>query len=214
MVETSDEKNTIQIILWLLGDIYQMVKTMIKKLSKTGMYEVLNYETKVELLDPKGENAIVSKMEEVRFLQDNIIAFQDQAWGDGKILIDYCCSPGYPVDFYRSGHKTIVLISLRDVKKRGDVSKYKMKWKINNGFRKELGFWATDINHLTKNIKIEVVFPVNRPPKKVSVVESNTQKIEVLNNDVITHLPDKKWAITWEKKNPQLNEHYILKWEW
>jgi len=162
----------------------------------------------------KGENAIVSKTEEVRFLQSNIIAFQDQAWGDGKILLDYKCSPGQPVDFYRSGHKTYILISLRDIKKRGDITKYKMSWGMENGFLKEQGFWATDINHITRKIKIEVVFPLNRPPKTVSLIEGNTKRINKINSDVITRLPDKRWIFSWEKRNPRLNENYILKWEW
>jgi len=30
----------------------------------------------------------------VRYLQDNVIAYRDQAWGDGEILVDYRCTPG------------------------------------------------------------------------------------------------------------------------
>jgi hypothetical protein len=44
----------------------------------------------------------------VRYLQDNMIAYQDQAWGDGEILVDYRRIPGTPVDRYRSGHKTYI----------------------------------------------------------------------------------------------------------
>ena len=204
----------LNILMPILSDIYYWGKTFISRISRLGMYEVLNYETSIELLNVKGEKAIISKTEEVKFLQDNIIAFQDQAWGDGIILLDYKCSPGYPVDFYRSGHKTIILISLREVKKSGDIAQFKMNWGINRGFLKYQGFWTTDINHLTNNIKIEVIFPLNRPPKKVSVIESNTQRISVLSSDVISRLPDKRWQISWEKRNPRLNEHYIMKWEW
>jgi hypothetical protein len=208
-------RNTnLNLLMPILSDIYYWGKAFVGRISRQGMYKVLNYETSIELLDVKGEKAIVSKTEEVEFLQDNIIAFQDQAWGDGKILLNYKCSPGYPVDFYRSGHKTIILISLREVSKRGDMVQFKMKWGINRGFLKGQGFWTTDINHPTDKIKIEVVFPLNRPPKKVSVIESNTQRISVLSSDVISRLPDKRWLISWEKRNPRLNEHYILKWEW
>jgi hypothetical protein len=31
-------------------------------------------------------------------MQDNVIAYQDQAWGDGEILLNYRCTPGTPVD--------------------------------------------------------------------------------------------------------------------
>ena len=68
-----------------------------------GLYKVLNYEATLDLKDKRGKNAVVNKYEMVRYLQNNIIAFQDQAWGDGKILLYYRCSPGIPVDKYRSG---------------------------------------------------------------------------------------------------------------
>ena len=68
-----------------------------------GLYEVLDYEATLELTDKKGKRAFVRKYEKVRYLQNNNIAFQDQAWGDGKILINYRCTPGFPVDTYRSG---------------------------------------------------------------------------------------------------------------
>jgi hypothetical protein len=46
--------------------------------------------------------AIVDRQEEVRFLQGNVVAFADYAWGDGQIFADYRCSPGVPVDRYAS----------------------------------------------------------------------------------------------------------------
>ena len=178
------------------------------------MYEVLNYETTLVILDNKGKDAIFTKNEEVRFLQNNVIAFQDQAWGDGKILINYKCSPGVPVDFYRSGHKTHILISLRDVKQKGDRAKFNIKWKIRNGFLKSNGYWATDINHITKKIKVNIIFPEDRMPVKIMKVETNRQKIRELQKEAFIQMPDKCWQITWEKLNPRLYEHYILKWEW
>ena len=54
----------------------------------------------------------------VRYLQDHILAYQDYAWGDGEILRNYRCTPGTPVDLYRLGHITYILISRREVKNR------------------------------------------------------------------------------------------------
>ena len=77
------------------------------------------HESTLEILDTKGTKAQFHKRQRVRYLQDSIIAYQDQAWGDGDILIDYRCSPGVEVDRHRPGQKTYILISLRDVKRRG-----------------------------------------------------------------------------------------------
>ena len=205
---------TDQFIITLLGDLYGWGKSFIQRITKPGMYEVINYETTLEILDTKGKGAILTKTEEVRFLQNNIIAFQDQAWGDGKILVDYQCTPGRPVDFYRSGHKTYILISLRDVKQKGDQTKFRIQWEIKNGFLKPNGYWATDVNHFTRDMKVSIIFPEEKPPVKIILVESNRQRTKELTREVMTLLPDKRWQVTWEKRNPRLYEHYILKWEW
>jgi len=202
------------LLFTLLGDLYSWGKSTIQRLTKPGMYEVLNYETTLEILDENGKEAILTKIEEVKFLQNNIIAFQDQAWGSGKILLDYKCTPGIPVDFYQFAHKTFILISLRNVMQKGDITKFEICWKINDGFRNPYGFWSTDINHFTKKLKVNVIFPKGRPPLKLMTVESNRQLTKELHKEVITQLPDKRWQVTWEKPNPGLYEHYILKWEW
>ena len=163
--------------------------------------------------DPKGKSATLTKYEKVRFLQDNIIAYQDQAWGDGKILQNYRCSPGVPVDTYRVGQKTYMLISLRALKTKGEATEFNIQWKMKNGFLKPTGFWCTDISHSTSHIKIQVIFPKSRPPKKVVIVETNEQKEKSLEKG-ISLLPDKRYQITWEKDNPRLYEHYVLKWTW
>ena len=178
------------------------------------MYEVSNYETTLEILDKKGRHAVLTKKEEVKFLQNNIIAFQDQAWGSGRILIGYKCSPGAPVDFYQFAHKTYILISHRTVMNKGNTSKFNIQWKIKNGFQKSNGFWATDINHCTKVMRVSVIFPKGRPPLKCLAVETNRQRIRELPNVATIQLPDKRWQVTWEKKEPKLYEHYVLKWEW
>ena len=157
---------TDQFILVLIADLYGWGKSILQKISKPGMYEVLNYETTLEIIDHKGTDAILTKTEEVRFLQNNIIAFQDQAWGAGKILIDYQCSPGVPVDFYQFAHKTYILISLRSVMQKEDITKFDIYWKIKDGFEKPNGFWATDINHFTKKLKVNIIFPKERQPLK------------------------------------------------
>ena len=71
---------------------------------------MLKYESTLEFLDPEGTKVIFRKREMVRYLQDNIIAYQDQAWGDGQILVNYYCTPGTRVDSYRLGYKWYKLI--------------------------------------------------------------------------------------------------------
>lgn len=196
------------------SQVWGIINKWIHNHPNIGMYEVKEYESTLELKDTKGKLAFVSKNEKVAYLQDHIIAYQDQAWGDGKILQGYRCSPGYPVDFYRLGHKTQILISLRDVRNKGDSDVFKIQWKMKNGFLLKNGFWATEINHNTRRLKVNIIFPMNRPPRNVLLVEQDKQRSIELGNTAISQLPDERWLVYWEKSQPHLFESYILKWEW
>jgi len=198
----------------LLTWFWKLLRNISKKYSKKGMYEVLDFQTKLTIHDPRGKSATLIKYEKVRFLQDNIIAYQDQAWGDGKILQNYRCSPGFPVDTYRVGQKTYLLISLRALKTKGEVTEFNIQWKMKDGFLKPTGFWCTDISHSTNHIKIQVIFPKSRPPRKAEVIEKNCQRTKVLGVNCIQQLPNGKWSLTWERSWPTLYEQFILKWSW
>ncbi|MBU1683700.1 hypothetical protein KJ742_07205 [Patescibacteria group bacterium] len=197
-----------------IGQIWSVINKWLHNRSNVGMYEVLDYESILELKDCKGKNAIQKKHEKVQYLQDNIIAFQDQAWGDGKILEDYRCTPGIPVDSYHLGHKTYILISLQEVKNKGDIDHFNIEWNIKEGFLSKTGFWTTVISHRTKRISNKVIFPKSRPPRYVSIVEQNSQRTHLLGEAATLKLPDGRWLVSWERNQPRLYEQYILKWEW
>ncbi len=179
-----------------------------------GIYETVEYESTLEIQNRKGTKATFSKRKKIRYLQDNIIAYQDHGWGDGEILINYRTSRGKAVDRYRSGYKTYILLSLREVKNRGDVDEFNIQWNIRKGFLTEDGYWATDISQRTKQLKVNIVFPKSRPPLKTIIEESNRKRTQVLGAEAKKQLPDGRWRVTWEKKKPKLYEIYVIRWEW
>lgn len=182
-------------------------------LASEGMYEVLDYESTLELHDRGGKKATFKKRKKVRYLQDNIIAYQDYGWGDGKILLNYRTNRGKAVDQYRSGYKTYILLSLREVKNRGDIDEFDIEWDILQGFLTEDGYWATDVSNRTKRIKVNVIFPKSRPPKNLTE-ESNRQRTQMLGRDAKKRLPDGRWKVTWETNKPRLYEIYVVRWIW
>lgn len=215
-----EEKSKLLLIIYNLPwtqialDLWEASKNQIRRLRSQGMYEALEYETTLELYDRKGKQATVTKREKVRYLQDNIIAYEDQAWGDGEFLLDYKCTPGYPVDQYRLGYKTYILISLREVKHKNDVDEFNTEWGIKDGFLRKDEQWETEIRHRINNLTVKIIFPKSRPPLKAAVTEQTRQITRDLDQDAIRKLPDGRWLVEWEAKHPRLHEHYILKWEW
>ncbi len=198
----------------IAGELWKIGRKVMRGLANEGMYEVLEYESTLELHDREGKKATYKKRQKVRYLQNNIIAFEDQAWGDGEILIDYQCTPGTPVDRYRLDYKTFILISLREVKNRGDVDEFNIKWGIRKGFLRQSEQWGTEVRRRIKNLKVTVIFPKTRPPLRWAIVEHTRRKTHILRKDSRRQLPDGRWRVTWEKQKPRLYETYILKWEW
>jgi hypothetical protein len=198
----------------IFEELKKLYSQLFRRWRNEGLYQVLDYETTLELMDARGYRASVLKREKIRYLQNNTVAFQDQAWGDGKILVDYECSPGVPVDRYRSGFKTHILISLREVKSKDDIDEFCIRWKILKGFLKKDGFWSTEISHDTLHIKNQVIFPKTRLPKRMAVLEKNRQRTLILGSEAFSQLPDGRCVVTWEKTNPDLYEHYVMSWVW
>jgi hypothetical protein len=195
-------------------DLWKMVQELVQGHFPQGPYEVLEYESTLELLDPDGKHAIFRKREKIRYLQNNIIAYQDQAWGDGQILVNYRCTPGKPVDRYRTGHKWHMLVSRREVRNRGDIDVFNIEWEICNGFLKSTGYWETHVMHPTEHLEINVIFPESRQPQHITLVESNHKSRHVCAVGLETLLPDGRCLCRWESPYPRLHENYILQWEW
>ena len=200
-------------ILALFSPLLSWLKTRLFPHAE-GIYEVLDYEARLDLCDPKGKLAIYTKRQRVRFLQDNVIAYQDQAFGDGEIFAEYKCSPGVPVDRYEDGYRYRVLISLRQTKNRGDVEEFFIERHIKDGFTKVDGYFQTNVDHRTDKLSLTVVFPPQRKPFEVSLVEQDTARTTVLGGERMRQLPDGKWLVEWSTAKPKRFESYILRWKW
>jgi hypothetical protein len=179
-----------------------------------GLYEVLEHEGTLELLDAQGSVALYRKRQKVRFLQDHIIAYQDKAWGDGEIFAHYRCVPSVPVDRYREGHYYRVLISLRQTKNRGDVEEFHIERTIRDGFVREVEDLQTEIDHRTQQLTIRVIFPAARCPKAVSVIEQKRARTIRLGPQALQTLPDGRTQVTWKTDKVKVYEAYVLRWEW
>jgi hypothetical protein len=177
------------------------------------MYEILEYDSTLELVDPKGETAIFKRRERVKFLQDNVIAFQDRAWGDGEIFADYKCSPGTEVDRYQEGDRWNVLISLRETKSAGDIEDFYIERTVRAGFTEDEEWRQTEIRHRTRRLKLSIIFPGKRRCRRAVLMERNLNRTTVLDPRYFTDLPDDRQVLTWEIKKPRRFEIYTIKWK-
>ncbi len=194
-----------------------LVWQLLQKISaerQIGLYEVLDFELTLELCNSEGKQAIFHKQETVRLLQDHVASYLDQAWGKGEIFANYQCSPGVPVDRYRYGHKTCVLISLREVMRRGDILRISIDRTVRNGFDVNPGWSETVVRHRTHRFQTSVIFPKKRPPQQTFLIQVNQNRTIPLGDANTETLPDGRRRVVWETTKPKLFETYTLKWTW
>jgi len=207
---------------WLFGlpwlelaeELVRMAWAWWRRRQDTGMYEALRYESTLELLDAAGEEASFTKRARVRYLQNDVVAFQDQIWSDGRAPIHYRCSPGVVVDRYRRAQTTVLLISLRQAKQRGEADDYHIQWRIRGGFRRSRELWQTTIYYQTRFACIQVIFPAARPPQEIWGREEFSRRALDPARLSKQQLPDGRWLVQWKVRAPALHERYNLHWLW
>jgi hypothetical protein len=118
------------------------------------------------------------------------------------------------VDRYREGHRWRVLISLRETKQRGDVEEFRIRRNIRDGFTRSKESFQTEINHKTRALIMSVIFPKDRHPERVTLIEQNANRSTTLGSNHLVRLPDGRLEAAWRTGKPRLFEAYVLQWEW
>jgi hypothetical protein len=180
--------------------------------SGVGAYEVLIYRVELELLDACGKRAIYRKHQKLRFLQNDVVSYVDTLWGDGKIFEGYRTSYGFPVDAYQVGHRHRVLISFRETKNKGDEQGIHIEREIVDGFTQEFEALQTEIYHRVKYLEVSIIFPAERQPKIVRLMQSSKQ--QTLSQKYFHTIADGRMKVTWQTKYPRIHDTYTLRWQW
>ena len=63
--------------LTLLPELLRLIQRWWGLKHPQGMYEILSYDSTLELCDAQGKLAVFRKQQRVKFLQDNVLAFPD-----------------------------------------------------------------------------------------------------------------------------------------
>lgn len=200
---------------WLITllDLYPYLARLLPE-KYTGLYEILEYDIALELLDPQGRTAVFRKHQRIKFLRNNVIAIQDYAWGDGQIFAEYEVQPGVEVDRYQEGDRWNILISLRETKNRGEVEDFYIDRTVRDGFISEEEWQQVEIRHQTDRLKMAVLFPAERRCRRAILVERSRHRTTPLGLEHFHDLPDGRQMVTWGTRDIERFEVYTLRWWW
>jgi len=197
-----------------LLEAWELLSRLWEKLRYQGLYAIIAYDSTLELLDPRGDQAVFTRRERIRFLQDNVVALHDHAWGDGQLFASYRCQPGVPVDIYPDGSRHNVLISLRETKNKGDILELWIERVVHAGFTQDEEWLETEIDHWMEQLHLSIIFPQERPCRRATLSRRSTAKTVALPQDSFALLPDGRQRLAWETAHPKLHDCYTIKWAW
>lgn len=198
-----------------LYDILYKLFTVFTRDRNDGVFEVLDYDSTLELRDERGELATIYRRQKVKFLQNHVVAFQDFVWGgQGEQLAEYIISPGRVAGIYPESNRWNILIALDEVKSKGDVVEFHIQRTIRNGFTQNIEWRQTEIWKRTRRARLAIVFPLARLCKRAILTERGAHRSTPLGPQHFTRLPDGRQILAWEKKRPRRAEVYTIEWEW
>jgi hypothetical protein len=178
------------------------------------VYDVLRYQTSLELLDPQGQVAIIHHEQTLRVLQNGVVGLYHQVWGDGELFADYAVAPGVVGDRFRLGSRHITLISLREVKNRGDIVRLRIRRKVVGGWTHAEEWLETQVNHQLRSLRVSVLFPAVRPPREVSLMAEAAGTSHGLDRRHWHRDARGRVVLVWRKRRPPVGEIYLLRWRW
>lgn len=177
------------------------------------VYDVLDFELGLKLLDAGGRSAEVIRVERLRFHQDGVMGIYHQIWGEGE-LQDYQVEPGVVADRFSVGPRTFILISLREVKNRGDELTLTTCRRVSLGWTQSEEWLEAALSHRTAKITLKVTFPKGRPPTSAELVELPAGNRARIERTRWTTDQSGCTTIRLTRKRPQVGSSYVLRWTW
>lgn len=193
-------------------DLYQMIRQWLP--GQSDLYEILDYESTLELCNAKGTTARFQKRQRIKFLQNNIIAFEDYVWGEGEVMADYQCSPGVVADRYQESDRWNILISLRETKNKGDITEFHIERLEKDSFLKADEWQQTEIRRKTRRLQMNIIFPKNRRCQHATLLQRRYNRKEVLGPNHFHELPDGRQLLTWESTRIYPYDVFTIRWRW
>lgn len=180
-----------------------------------GLYTYVEADDEWDIQDDGGQLAINTKRRKIKYLQDEVFAIRDYAWGTGTIgPAKVKAGPGRAVRDYTRDNRHHTIILLDGIRKRGNEDEFTIVREFKGSFvDPATESVQLDVLHTTDVVRSKIVFPAGRPPTRAWVTRKEGQ-VEV--QDPLTPEPagGGRQQIAWSRERPPRYAVFTIGWTW
>ena len=175
-------------------------------------YETLWLDLVLDLQDPRGERAVLTRRHRVRFLTADAGLLRDLLWGEGRPLARYTAHGARRIAVHLEGSKRAVLLEPEHRAAAGDRLTVTSRRTIRGGFRLPQEYFEAFLERPTGALNFTILFPPTRPPRGARLVLA-------VGEQVLRSVPTRYGAggrplLRCHVRNPVTAVTYSLRWEW
>ena len=175
------------------------------------LYEVKDYQARLEVLDTKGKRAIYTKRERIRFLRNHVTAFYDYGWGTGNAFASHRVHPGRIAERQKVGSRHRSLVVLPKPYQAGEQMSFTVRRLWKNVLKGHQGYLEMELYHPTRRAGISVILPRTRPAVSAWLADARRQSSIHVRP---TTMSDGRQKLQWSTTGVQVGDRYTLEWVW
>lgn len=203
----------LRVLVPLLKSFVSLVSGLLVSSWRTGpwSYENLLLDLRLDLHDPSGQSAFIKRKQRVRFLTDEAGVLACPMWGDGVQLKRLELKGAKRLGLRPDGPRQDLLLGLAHPAKRYASALVTARESLDHAFLRNQEYFEATVERPTQSLRLEVVFPKERPPTSARLVSDSGANEEVLP---IRLGRDARAKISWRLTQPQIRSVYSVRWSW
>ena len=175
-------------------------------------YETLWLDLVLDLKDPRGERAVLTRRQRVRFLTADAGFLRELFWGEGRLLARYRAQGAHRVAVHAEGSRGAVLLEPDHRAAAGDRLTVTSRRTIRGGFRRPQEYFEVFLERPTGALRLTILFPTSRPPRAARLVLAVGE--QVLRSVPTRYGPGGRPLLRCRVRNPVTAVTYSLRWDW
>jgi hypothetical protein len=128
-------------------------------------YETLSLALRLELCDPRGARAVLTRRQRLRLLAPDAVFVREVIWGEGNQLARYSVQGARRVGLRPEGAQRAILLDPERPAGTGALLTITSRRTITAGFTATEEYCGTLLERPTSRLAFTVVFPRERPPR-------------------------------------------------